>query len=83
MAHELGNIKRKQNSPYIEIVHETTWNSAFCLALYLTGEHFRGVTARWWRQWAKNQSWPIRTREVGGVTLSEVRYVYYYYLILR
>ena len=55
MAHELGNIKRKQNSPYIEIVHEATWNSAFCLALYLTGEHFRGVTARWWRQWAKNQ----------------------------
>ena len=48
---------------------------AFCLFLYLTDVHFRGelqhvgdVSQR------KIKCRPIRTREVGGVTLSDVLY---------
>ena len=32
------------------------------------------VAGRWWRQSAKNQCRPIRTREIGGVSLSDVLY---------
>ena len=48
----------------------TIRNTAFCLALYLTGVHFRGelqhvgdVGER------KTQCGPIRTREIGGARL--------------
>ena len=55
----------------------TIGNLAFCLALYLTGVHFRGelqhvgdVTEQ------KFKCRPIRTREIGGIRLSEELYVY-------
>ena len=50
-------------------------NPAFCLFLYLTGAHFRGEL-----QHGRDVSQqkikyrPIRTREIGGVTLSDVLY---------
>ena len=53
----------------------TIGNPAFCLALYLTGVHFRGelqhvddVSKE------KIKCRPIRTRERGGVRLSEELY---------
>ena len=55
----------------------TIGNPAFCFFLYLIGVHFRGelqhvddVSQQ------KIKCRPIRTREIGGVTLSDVRYVY-------
>ena len=50
-------------------------NPAFCLALYLTGVHFRGelqYVGEVSEQKFKCQ--PIRTREIGGVRLSEELY---------
>ena len=54
----------------------TVGNPAFCLALYLTGLHFRGelqhvgdVSDQ------KFKCRPIRTREISGVRLSEALYV--------
>ena len=50
----------------------TIGNPAFCLALYLTGVHFPGklqhVVAV---SQQKFQYQPIRTREIGGIRLSE------------
>ena len=53
----------------------TIGNPAFCLALYLTGVHFRGelqhgddVSKE------KIKCRPIRTREIGGARLSEELY---------
>ena len=53
----------------------TIGNLAFCLALYLTGVHFRGelqhgddVSKE------KIKCRPIRTREIGGARLSEELY---------
>ena len=53
----------------------TIGNPAFCVALYLTGVHFRGelqhagdVSEQ------KFKCRPIRTREIGGVRLSEALY---------
>ena len=54
----------------------TIGNSAFYLFLYLTGVHFRGELQHVGdiiQQKIKCQ--PIRTREIGGVTLSDVLYV--------
>ena len=55
---------------YYEVVHVTIGNPAFCLALYLTGVHFRGelqhvrdVSEQ------KIKCRPIRTREISGVRL--------------
>ena len=53
-----------------------TGNPAFCLFLYLTGVQFRGEL-----QYdddaiqQKIKCQPIRTREIGGVSLSDVLYV--------
>ena len=54
-------------------VYVTIQHPAFCLFLYLTGVHFRGelqhggdVTQQ------KLKCRPIRTREIGGASLSEV-----------
>ena len=53
----------------------TIGNPAFCPFLYLTGVHFRGelehdgdVSQQ------KIKRWLIRTREIGGVSLSDVLY---------
>ena len=48
-------------------------NPAFCLFLYLTGVHFRGKLqhGRDVSQ-QKIKSQPIRSREIGGVSLSGV-----------
>ena len=54
----------------------TIVHPAFCLFLYLTGVHFRGelhhgvdVSQQ------KFKCRPIRTREIGGVSLSDVPYI--------
>ena len=53
----------------------TTGNPAFCFSLYLTGVHFRselqhvGDVSQ-----QKIECRPIRTREIGGATLSDVLY---------
>ena len=56
----------------------TIGNPAFCLFLYLTDAHFRGdlqhggdVSEQ------KIKCRPIRTREIGGVSLSDVLYAYW------
>ena len=60
---------------YVVIVH-----TAFFLFLYLTGVHFRlsysTVVTSVSKKSAKNQCRPIRTREIGGVSLSDVLLVY-------
>ena len=54
----------------------TIGNPAFCLALHLTGVHFRaelqhvGDVSEQKRKYG-----PIRTREIGGARLSEALYV--------
>ena len=53
----------------------TIGNPAFCLLLYLTGVHLRSELqdgADVSQQKIKCR--PIRTREIGGVTLSDVQY---------
>ena len=53
----------------------TIGNQAFCLALYLTGVHFRGElqhVGHVGRQ--KSKCRPIRTREIGGVRLRDELY---------
>ena len=53
----------------------TIGNPAFCLFLYFTSVHFRGELQHGGdvsQQKIKCQ--PIRTREIGGVTLSDVLY---------
>ena len=59
-----------------EVVYVTVGNLAFCLALYLTGVHFRGklqhvgdVSEQ------KIKCRPIRTREIGGVRLQGELYI--------
>ena len=54
----------------------TIGNLAFCLFLYLTGVHFRGELQHGGDvSQQKIKCRPIRTREIGGVTLSDVLYV--------
>ena len=53
-----------------EVVYVTIGNPAFCIALYLTGVHFRGELQHVGdvsEQQIKFR--PIRTREIGGVRL--------------
>ena len=53
-----------------EFVYVTTGNSSFCLALYLTGVHFRGELQQVGHvSEQKIKSRPIRTREIGGARL--------------
>ena len=54
----------------------TIGNSAFCLFLYLTGVHFRGELQHGGNvSQQKIKCRPIRTREIGGASLSDVLYV--------
>ena len=49
----------------------TIGNPAFCLALYLTGVHFRGKLQHVGdASEQKFKCQPIRTREIGGARLS-------------
>ena len=51
-------------------------NPAFCMFLYLTGVHFRGKLQHGGDvSQQKRKCQPIRTREIGGTSLSEVLYV--------
>ena len=51
----------------------TIGNSALCFFLYLTGVHFRGKLQHGGDViQQKNKCGPIRTREIGGVSLSDV-----------
>ena len=48
----------------------TIGNSAFCLALYLTGVHFRGELKHVGdASGQKMKCRPIRARQIGGATL--------------
>ena len=50
----------------------TNGNPAFCLALYLTSVHFWGELQHLGEVSEQKFKWrPIRTREIGGVRLSE------------
>ena len=54
----------------------TTGNPVFCLFLYLFGVHFGAelpLVGNFTEPKIKGR--PIRTREIGGVTLSDVLYV--------
>ena len=56
----------------------TIENPAFCLFLYLTGVHFRGELKHGGDvSQQKIKCRPIRTREIGGVSLTDVLYVNY------
>ena len=53
----------------------TIGNPAFCLFLYLTGVHFRGELQHGGDvSQQKIKGRPIRIREIGGVSLSDVLY---------
>ena len=54
----------------------TIGNPAFCLFLYLIGVHFRGELQHGDDvSQEKIKCQPIRTREIAGVSLSDVLYV--------
>ena len=54
----------------------TIGNPTFCLFIYLTGVHFRGELQHGGDvSQQKFKCRPIRTREIGGVSLSDVLYV--------
>ena len=54
----------------------TIGNLAFCLFLYLTGVHFRGEFQQGGDvSQEKIKRRPIKTREIGGVSLSDILYV--------
>ena len=54
----------------------TIGNSAFCFALYLTSVHFRGELQHVGdTSEQKFKCLPIKTREIGGVRLSEALHV--------
>ena len=60
----------------LEGVYVTTGNPAFCLFLYLTGINFRGELLHGSDvSQEKIKCRPIRTREIGGISLSDVLYV--------
>ena len=53
----------------------TIGHPAFCLFLYLTGVHFRGGLQHGGDvSQQKIRFGPIRTREIGGATLSDLLY---------
>ena len=54
-----------------EVVYVTIGNPAFCLALYLTGVHFRGEL----QQVFKIKCSPIRNQEIAAARLQEELYV--------
>ena len=57
-------------------VYVTIVNSAFCLFFYLTGVHFQCKLQHGGNVSQKKiKCRPIRTREIGGVSLSDVLYV--------
>ena len=54
----------------MEVVYMTIGNSAFCLALYLTGVYFRGELQHGGHaDEQKIKCRPIRTREIAGARL--------------
>ena len=58
-----------------EDVYVTIWNPAFCLFLYLTGVNFRGEFQHGGDvSQQKIKCRPIKDREIGGVSLSNVLY---------
>ena len=62
----------------------TIGNPTFCLFIYLTGVHFRGELQHGGDvSQQKFKCRPIRTREIGGVSLSDVLYVLQVPLIAR
>ena len=67
-----------------KLVYVTIWNPYFCPVFYLTGAHFLGEPqhVRDVSQ-QKIKCWPIRTREIGGVTLADVLYKKQKYLDIR
>ena len=61
----------------LEGVYVTIVYQAFCLFLYLTNVHFRGELQHGGDvSQQKIKCRLIRTREIGGVSLSDVLYVY-------
>ena len=59
-----------------ESVYVTVKHPAFCLFLYLTGVHFLGELQHGGDvSQQKIKCRPIRTREIGGISLSDVLYV--------
>ena len=53
----------------------TIGNQAFCLFLYLTGVHFWGeLQSAGDVSEQKIKCWPMRTKEIGGVRLSDGLY---------
>ena len=76
LPNELDNLLHLQ-IPY-EGVYVTIGNPAFCLFLYFTSAHFRGELHHGGDvSQQKIKCRPIRTREIGGVSLSDVLYVMY------
>ena len=76
---EFGRLSQSASSSSSDIYKRVfMWHletQLFCLFLYLTGVHFPGElqhsgdVSEW-----KIKCWPIRTREIGGVSLSDVLY---------
>ena len=61
----------------LEVAYVTIGNTAFFLALYLTGVHFRGELQHvGYVGGHKFKCQPIRIQEIGGVRLQEELYVY-------
>ena len=61
----------------LDAVYVTIGNPAFCLFWYLTGACFRGEVQHVSdANEQKIKGWPIRTREIGGVKLTDRLYGY-------
>ena len=59
-----------------EVVYVKIGNRAFCLVLYLNGVHFRGELQQVGHVGERKiNCWPIRTREIAGVRLSDELWV--------
>ena len=71
VCEHIGILHWDSESVYVTIVLP-----AFCLFLYLTGVHFRAkLQRRGDVSQQKIRCRPIRTREIGSVSLSDVLYV--------
>ena len=58
---------------HLEVVYVTLENSAFCFFLYLTGIYFRGELKHVGDiSEQKIKCWPIRTPEIGGISLNAI-----------
>ena len=64
------SVVKELKKEHEEVVYVTLGNPVFCLALYVTGVHFRGKLQQVGHMGEQRiKCRPIRTREIAGVRL--------------